>query len=194
LDKFKPVKKDFHGDIGILCHLTPRKRVYELILAFYELVQLQDGFHLHIGGGTRPRFLDYDEALHQLVKQLGLQEKVTFYGNVTNPESWYQKVDIFVSNSYSEGLQVSPIEAIASGCYCLSHWWDGADELLPKENLYHTNSQFIQHILGYSALPDNEKKHRKELARCFVNENFDVEKVKIQIRQVIEEVAESSVH
>jgi hypothetical protein len=38
------------------------------------------------------------------------------------------------------------MEAVASGCYCLSHDWDGADELLPAENLYLTDSQLRQSV------------------------------------------------
>ena len=37
LTRFYPVAKEFSGDIGILCHLTPRKRVYELILTLAEI-------------------------------------------------------------------------------------------------------------------------------------------------------------
>ncbi|HMN29574.1 MAG TPA: glycosyltransferase family 4 protein, partial [Caldilineaceae bacterium] len=131
LEKFTPQPKAFGGDIGILCHLTPRKRVYDLILSFYELTQKQRGLHLHIAGGADPAFEDYYRALHHLVNELKLQEKVTFYGNVAEPWLWYPKIDIFISNSYSEGLQVAPMEAMASGCYCLSHRWEGAEELLP---------------------------------------------------------------
>jgi glycosyltransferase involved in cell wall biosynthesis len=37
LQRFQPHSKPFGGDMGILCHLSPRKRVYELILAFSEI-------------------------------------------------------------------------------------------------------------------------------------------------------------
>jgi glycosyltransferase involved in cell wall biosynthesis len=53
LERFQPQLKPYRGDIGILCHLTPRKRVYELILAFNELLRQNDNFRLHIGGGMR---------------------------------------------------------------------------------------------------------------------------------------------
>jgi glycosyltransferase involved in cell wall biosynthesis len=188
LAKFQPQAKPFNGDIGILCYLRPRKRVYELILAFHELNQRRDGLHLHIGGGSRPRFLDYAEAVHNLVRQLDLQDKVTFYGHVTDPQEWYHNIDLFVSNSYSEGLQVSPLEAMASGCYCLSHRWDGADELLPDSNLFYTSSELGDKILEYCDLPEGEKQRRRAILRHRVMEKFDVAQVKVRIRQVIEDV------
>ena len=189
LQRFQPTERAFNSDIGILGHLTPRKRVYELILTFYELLQVHDSFHLHIGGGPKPRFLDYYASLHSLVRRLGLEDKVTFYGNVVNPEEWYRKIDIFISNSYSEGLQVSPIEAMASGCYCLSHHWDGADELLPPEHLYFTDSQMIRLILQYADQPAEKKNALRGQMRLIVQQKFNIEKTKDEIRQILEDTA-----
>jgi glycosyltransferase involved in cell wall biosynthesis len=188
LSKFHSERKKFNGHIGILCHLTPRKRVYELILTFYELCKLHSDLHLHIGGGEHPRFKDYYEALYSLVDKLNLGDKVTFYGNVTKPEDWYRKIDVFISNSYSEGLQVSPMEAIASGCYCLSHHWDGADELFPPEYLYFTSQELIEKVLCHVERPEQDKWAQIELLQSIVSKNFNIDEIKIQIRELIEEV------
>jgi glycosyltransferase involved in cell wall biosynthesis len=154
LDKFSFRPKPFRGNIGILCHLSPRKRVYELILAFSELIKQEPGLHLHIVGGAGAAFRDYEEALHFAVEQLNIKDNVTFYGSMKDPWSWYPKIDIFVSNSYSEGLQVAPMEAMATGCYVLSHHWRGADELVPADHLYLTDNQLQAKILEYCALPE----------------------------------------
>ncbi len=191
LDRFKPHQKQFSGNIGILCHLKPRKRVYDLVLSFYELTKKIDGLHLYIGGDMRPLYADYHEALHRLVNELNLQEHVTFDGHVSNPEEWYRKVDIFMSNSYSEGLQVSPMEAIASGCYCFAHYWDGADELLPRENLFYTNSELQEKIIEYCRLGSEAKQQRQSALRTIVTEKFDVNKTRTLIRNLIEEVGSS---
>ena len=180
--------KPFKGDIGILCNLSPRKRVYELVLGFYDLVQLRGDFHLHIGGGKHPKFKEYYGILHGLVENLSIQDKVTFYDRVSNPQDWFHQIDIFISNSYSEGLQVSCIEAMASGCYCFSHHWDGADELLPDEHLFYTNGQMVEKILQYSLLPEAEKREKLAVLRSTVEEKYDIDKTKLQIRQVLEQV------
>src|SRR5690606_25606309 len=49
VERFRPAAKRFGGDIGILSHMKPRKRIYELVLLFQELTQEHPGFHLHIG-------------------------------------------------------------------------------------------------------------------------------------------------
>ncbi len=188
LQRFTPHQRPFSGELGILCHLSPRKRVYELILAFHTLIQQSPNFRLHIGGGRHPRFPEYRDALHRLTNALKLQDRVVFYENVTEPEQWLANIDIFISNSYSEGLQVSPMEAIASGCYCLSHAWDGADELLPEGNLYYTDPQLIERLQCYAALSEAERLARQTALREMVHERFDVDKIKVQIRQVVEAV------
>ena len=188
MEKFKPYPKVFNGDLGILCHLTPRKRVYELILAFSELVQQRPDFHLHIGGGAHVLHGDYYQAIQMLVRRLDLEDKVTFYGNVTETEIWHKRIDVFISNSYSEGLQVSPMEAIGSGCYCLSHAWDGADELLPVDDIYVTDSELINKILVYADSSPQERRSKREAQLTLVRERFDVEKIKVQIRRLVEEV------
>ena len=185
VENFKFVHKPFTGDIGTLCHISPRKRVYELVLAFYDLVNQGVDLRLHIGGGKRHSFQDYYEALHGLVKALDLQERVIFYDNVKNAKDWYKNIDIFISNSYSEGLQVSPMEAMATGCYCLSHHWDGADELLPEENLFYTNQQLNAKIIAYAQLPEPERQRLRENMRAIVCDNFDIQRIQAQIREVI---------
>jgi glycosyltransferase involved in cell wall biosynthesis len=189
--RFTPADKPYRGDIGILCHLKPRKRVYELVLAFAELLDQRSDFHLHIGGGRAAAFGDYHDAVVQLVERLGLRDKVTFYGHVSTPETWYPLIDVFISNGYSEGLQVSPMEAMAAGRYCLSHRWDGADELLPAGNLYDTNTQLRNLLVQYADLTPADRQRTQACMRSRVCDKFNVDVTKVQIRGVIEEVAAS---
>ncbi|HET7010121.1 MAG TPA: glycosyltransferase family 4 protein [Anaerolineales bacterium] len=189
LKKFQPAGRPFGKALGILCHLSPRKRVYELILAFDELRRRRPGFHLHIGGGPHPRFPEYPQALRALVDRLGLSDNVTFHGKVARPEEWYPSMDIFISNSYSEGLQVAPMEAIASGCYALSHAWDGADELLPSEDIFFGERDFITKVLAYADLDGPARVEKRSRQLAIVQARFDVDRTKVRIREVVEDVA-----
>lgn len=188
LDLFAASERPFSGDVGTMCHLSPRKRVYELILAFSQLDQEKGPFHLHIGGGAHPKFPDYEVALHNLVERLGLTASVTFYGHVDDPVAWYQNIDVYISNSYSEGLQVSPMEAIASGRYCLSHWWDGAEELLETEHLFASDQELVSMIHCYSAQSPAQRSELRRLQRQRVVERFNVDETKQRIRAIVEDV------
>jgi glycosyltransferase involved in cell wall biosynthesis len=189
LERFRPVEKNFTGDIGTLCNLIPRKRVYELILAFFELLQEQPDWRLHIAGPEHDFYTEYAHALTALVRRLGIEQKVIFYGRVAEPEHWYPKLDIFISNSYSEGLQVALLEAMACGIYSLSHHWDGADELLPAEYLFHTENQLVEKLKAYPLLPETQRKNNKEQMMSLVTKHADIQNTVRQIRTVIEETA-----
>lgn len=191
LSRFTFAPRSFRGDIGTLCHLKPRKRVYELILAFSDLAAERSDLHLHIGGGKAAGFEEYSEALFSLVRRLELEDRVTFHDGVSEPQDWYRQIDIFVSNSYSEGLQLAPMEAMASGCYTLSHWWDGADELLPASQLYFTERELRQKILEYAALGGECQSTRLAEQRRIVEERFDVSRTSVELRRVVEAVAEN---
>lgn len=188
---FPQQRKQFSGDLGILCHLSPRKRVYDLIVAFHELVSSEGNYRLHIGGGPHGRYPEYLPVLHSVVKRLGLEDKVKFYGPVQNPADWYRGIDIFISNSYSEGLQVSPMEAIAAGCYCLSHHWDGADELLPGDQLFYSERELIEKIRSYAAMMPEAREQLQADLRERVLARFDARQIAPQICRAIEEVAAS---
>ncbi len=188
LEKFQYFNKPFAGDIGILCHLTPRKRVYDLVAIFYELLQQNPDLHLHIAGGPNQGFLDYHEALTFLVHRLNLQDKVTLYGNVKETGDWYKKIDIFVSNSYNEGLQVAPMEAMANGCLCLSHLWDGAEELVPADNLFIGPAELTRKVLAYCNQSASQIQQQRQAMHEWATEHFDIRKTVDEVCTVIEDV------
>ncbi len=186
LDKFQLWTKPFAGNIGILCHMTPRKRVYDLILAFAEVAVEDSSLHLHIGGDPIAGHADYWQALHYLVAQLGLSARVTFYGKVVDSWHWYRQIDIFVSMSYSEGLQVTPMEAMACGCYTLAHHWDGADELVPPDNLFVSERQLQHKLLAYCALPEPARQAQAAAMRDWACAHFDVRQTIAQFHNTID--------
>ena len=80
------------------------------------------------------------------------------------------------------------MEAMASGCYCLSHHWAGADELLPEDNLYYSSQELIDKIFKYNELTENEKITQKARMRSIIADKFDIDHTKMQIRTVIENI------
>ncbi len=186
--KFTPVDKPYAGDIGILCHLTPRKRVYDLILAFYNLLKVDPNFKLHIGGGMHVAYRDYHEAMVDTVERLGLSDDVIFYGHVDNAEEWLNNMDVIISNGYSEGLQVSALEAMSSGRHVLSHFWPGAEEMLPLSHLYFTDDQLIEKLVEYAQTTADQKKEKSAEMRQTVVEKFNIDVARKDIRKLVESI------
>ena len=195
LDKFHPpAQRDFTFNIGMLCSIHPVKRVYEMVLVIHSLKQAGYNPHLHIAGGkwSDGYFDDYYLSIERTIEKLDLHQNVTLHGHVTETAKWLQQIDIFISNSYWEGQQVALLEAMASGCFCLVHFWDGAEECVPAENLYVTDIELQEKLISYAELADQEKRQQQALMRTIACEKFDAEQQKANIRRVIEDVLTSS--
>jgi glycosyltransferase involved in cell wall biosynthesis len=177
--------KRFTFTIGILGHIAPIKRVYEAILMIYDLVR--DGYPalLRIGGNPADDYRYY-VAVQNLVRRLDLQNHVIFDGFIEDTPGWLQTIDIYISNSYWEGQQVALLEAMASGCYCLAHFWSGAEEMLPVENLFVTNDELRIKIGAYSMKTDLERINLRNLLRTLAVERFDIEQTRVQIRRLVD--------
>jgi glycosyltransferase involved in cell wall biosynthesis len=190
VNNYTPVWRPFTFSLGMLCAIHPIKRVYETILMVKELREQGYRPTLHIAGGpVQGNDQDrYYQAVRGLVKKLALEEAVQFYGHVDEPAAWLQKIDIFISNSFWEGLQTALIEAMASGCYCLSHFWDGAEEVLPPENIYITDSELMHKIIFYAQLSEDERAHQKSQMVEIAVQKFDIEDKKPRLREIIESV------
>jgi glycosyltransferase involved in cell wall biosynthesis len=189
LERFHPIEKPFMGDIGTLCTLIPRKRVYELILAYAEVVKRFPNTHLHIAGPEHDFYREYTRALKSLVERLKLEDRVTFYGRLEDPEVWYRKLDIFVSNSYSEGLQVALLEAMASGIISLSHFWEGAEEILPADHLFFTEAELVHRLGTCLEMPAEERARVQQNMIAKVAQHANIQETIARIRAEILAVA-----
>lgn len=193
LARFRPAPRRFQHRIGMACRVEPVKRVYDAVVAVYELRWQGHPFTLDVAGamdgGRSPR---YPLAIQALVENLGLSEAVTLQGHVDDMPTFYRQVDIFLSNSYWEGQQSALLEAMASGCYCLSHCWGGAEEVVPPENVFVTGRELRQRLIRYAALDEVEKQRTQAGLRQIAEERFDERRMVADIACVIAAAARAT--
>lgn len=115
--------------------LATRFKGGEPLLRALQIVLNRHGIPFHLtfvgDGAIRP-------DLEVLSKELGLQDRVTFRGQLPNPESVQKELrdaDIFVMPSLHEGLPRALVEAMACALPCISSTVAGIPELLPQEDL-----------------------------------------------------------
>jgi glycosyltransferase involved in cell wall biosynthesis len=189
LSLFKPFERRFQYRIGMVCRVVPLKRVYEIVLAVFELRHAGYPFKLHIAGAPAPKKEQrYIWAIENLMEKLNLRDCVKFYGPIENIPDWLKGIDIFISNSYWEGQQMGLLEAMSSECYCLSHCWSGVEEILPPENIFVTNSDLQDRLVTFAQLSDVERKEKQHQLRKIVEIDFDETKMVKAIISVIEQV------
>ncbi len=192
LTQFEPDPHVFGGKIALLGHLIPIKRIYEMILTLKELHERGYQLTLHLGGEPKGDFVNqrYYASVLELISKLGLGDFVFFDGWV-DPRVWLPEKDIYVSLSYWEGQQNTLLEAMASGCYCLCHFWGGAEEILPEEYLFSSETNLIDKIIQYVDMPEDEKKREQQRIHAIAAEKFDLVKSIEGYRRLIEEVWEN---
>ncbi len=91
------------------------KGIDRAIEAFYR--SNNEGWKLRIAGSNGPE----SEKLYSLVKELQLEDKVEFLGQVLDMDRLYAKSSIFLLTSRSEGMPNALCEAMASGLACISY-------------------------------------------------------------------------
>jgi glycosyltransferase involved in cell wall biosynthesis len=190
LQRFQPVaNKPFAFNIGIMGTILPVKRVYETLFVIDKVRRRGYQPHLHIAGGKAPggHYDGYYIAITRAIEKLGLQEHVTMHGHVTDTERWLREMDIYLSNSYWEGQSVALIEAMASGCYCLAHFWDGSEDVLPATNLYGDEDELVEQLIAYRALAASEKERWRKEMRATACQHYDIRNTSRQIQQIIDD-------
>jgi len=95
--------------VGTISRLSHEKGIYFLIQGFKILLTKVDAKLIIVGDGIeRPR-------LEKLIKDLNIEKRVTFTGNVINPFKYLAKMDVFVLPSLWEGFPNVLLEAMVCG-------------------------------------------------------------------------------
>jgi glycosyltransferase involved in cell wall biosynthesis len=79
---------------------------------------------------------DYkDEEFVGLINKFGLKNRFVLLGKVEDLKPWYNKVEIFVIPSRSEGFPNALVEAMAGGCACISFNFIAGPQDIITENV-----------------------------------------------------------
>ena len=176
LSKFNsPLENSFHKSEIVLIsvgRLIHSKGQVFLINAFSRICNQANVVFNIVGNGP-------DETLlRELVKTLGITEKVHFLGYQTNVAELISKADIFVFASQSEGLSNSVLEAMALGLPSVVVDAPGVSEChIDSETGFITDrdiDEFVEKILFLINSEDRRKK-MGENARARVEAFYSIE-------------------
>ena len=119
LKQFSPLRTQ-HGSglFTLFCNRSwePRYGVDVLAKAFASVAGSRSDVHLLLlAGGSQA------EAIHQILYRSGVEDRVTFAGQIPQSElpRYYHMADLYISPSHVDGSSVSLMEALACGLPCL---------------------------------------------------------------------------
>ncbi|GAK52144.1 glycosyl transferase [Candidatus Moduliflexus flocculans] len=111
---------------AVVAHLSKRKQVDKILLAFSHLQDLP--WELHIGGNG-PEF----GTLREQANRLGLAHRVCFLGEV-NPTQFLQDKDVGLLFSTQEGFPNVVVEYMAMSCAVIAADLPGTREIIASDN------------------------------------------------------------
>ena len=112
--------------VGCVAHLVPVKGHTTLLQAAARTPEVT----LFIAG--KPLDKPYADKLHRMTRELGIESRVFFLGDVEDVSSLLQELDVFVLPSISrgEGCPVALLEAMAAGLPCVTSDVPGSRDVI----------------------------------------------------------------
>lgn len=101
--------------IGMVANIRPIKGYEILVSAFHELIQTMSNAHLLIVGNVGFDGGGSFRKLQDQIKNLGLQEKITFFHGCQDVPEALSLLDVALLCSHSEGSSFSLLEYMAAG-------------------------------------------------------------------------------
>ncbi len=98
----------------------------------------------------------YRRELERITREAGVESMVSFAGNRGKAElpSWYQKADVFILPSLSEGMPNVALEAMACGLPVIMTPCEGSRELIGDNGIIAERKQFIAEMIRLGNNPD----------------------------------------
>lgn len=178
------------GSLGLI---TPKKRFYELLIAFGRLATRFPRLILHIAGPFLNHHDYYNAALRELPERLGLADRISFDGPIPARSErlveWYRGLDLFISNSYFESFHLAMHEAMSCGCHTLGHAWSGVEEFLPASRIFVTEEDLVEKVAEFYLGAEALRQQCYAASRDWITERFGENRQVRRLADTIVEVA-----
>ena len=161
-------------NIAWVAHISYKKNPPMMLQIIKKLVEIDPNYKLHVAGDFQD--IRYEVYLKYMVKEMGLENNVIFYGWVDDMDEWWEDKNYLLSTSIHEGHPYNIMEAMARGIKPVIHNFFGAYELWPKENIFNTIDEAVEMIAS--------KDYHSEQYRKFI-EKYSLERQLGMIIKVI---------
>lgn len=167
--------------IGTVGRLAAVKNQKLFLKAAHQAIQ-EGSSAIFVLGGSGPE----EEALRRLARELQIEEKVRFLGQVEERNLFYRMLDRFALTSFHEGLPIVLLEAMASGIPVISTDLEGCRYVIEQgvEGVMVPSNQVSAMALAFLQEPNC---HQAVLARAKVESHFSALKAAQSVTQLYQQ-------
>jgi glycosyltransferase involved in cell wall biosynthesis len=182
--------------IGTLSRTSPQKGLEFLIEAVAMLMESHPDSICLVAGGTPAGEEGYEERIKRMVKERGVGERMVFLGEIGDVETFFSKIDVYVSASRWEGLPTAILEAFAARTPVVATDVVGNRDLVSHLAtgvlVQAENSQAIAEGIEFVFASADRLKEVVERAHCMVAERYSVDRMVKQHERLYEGLLGSS--
>ncbi|GAB6189231.1 hypothetical protein JCM30566_09700 [Marinitoga arctica] len=171
--KFKKREKGFN--IAWVAHISHKKNPPMMLQIIKKLVEKDKRYKLHIAGDFQD--LRYEIYLKHMIKEMGLENNVIFYGWVDDMEEWWEDKNYLLSTSIHEGHPYNVIEGMAKGIKPIIHNYYGSKNQWPNDLIFNSVDEAANLVI--------ETKYESEKYRDFIENNYYFKKMLNNIKKII---------
>jgi len=161
-------------------YINYKKNPQMALQVIKKLVDINKRYKLHIAGLYQD--LRYKIYLEHMIKEMGLQDNVIFYGWIDDMESFWKDKNYLLHTSLHEGHSLAVNEAMARGVKPVIHNFRGARELYPIDWLFNTIDEAVNTFRAwdYNTLSDRNTR------QYIIDKGWTLENQLANIKKVIE--------
>jgi len=184
LDKTTFQKRKPGHNIAWVGFINYKKNPQMALQILKKLVDIDKGYKLHVAGSYQDS--RYKIYLEYMIKEMGLQDNVKFYGWIDDMEKFWEDKNYLLHTSIQEGHSYAIMEAMARGIKPIIHNFRGAKELYSNVDsslrvLFNTVEQAADKIMI-------KEYYSKMYRDWIIDRGWTLQNQLKEIRKIIEEL------
>jgi glycosyltransferase involved in cell wall biosynthesis len=144
-------------NIVFVGNINYRKQPILLLQFFYELLQRDPEFRLHIRGTHQD--VRIKMAMERMLAELRIEDKVYFHDRVVDLNEFYADKTYVVSTSIEESFHYAIGEGMAAGLKPVIHAWVESRDIWPEQFIFRNLDEFLKLFLDGICKPEEYRKY-----------------------------------